>query len=166
MSLGYDTSINTSNGTHKAIRDFSEGDLIWVAETPELTSWVQKPVLFSPGTGTSGNNQLINVGFSNCGAEPQYILVSRTQPFLMHNKTLKQAKKLIPGKDQLVMEDGTLCPIISIEVAVFNKGVHHVTTSRSPAENLNFHLMLANGIVIGDYATILNMRSGNPPGDI
>lgn len=166
MSLGYDTSINASNGTHRLIQDLMLQDLIWVAETPELRSWVPTPVLFSSGTGFGGKNQLIKVSFGDRKADPQYILVSLAQPFLMHNKTLKQAQKLIPGKDQLVMEDGTLCSIISVEVGIFDKGVHHVATSRSPAENLNFHLMLANGVVIGDYATMLNIRSGNPPGDI
>lgn len=160
MSLAYDTSIKTSNGALKAIQDFILSDLIWVAETPELTSWVQKPVLFSSGTGPGGKSQFINVGFGAYGTDLKYILVSLAQPFLMPDKSLKQAQKLVPGKDLLVMEDGTTCPILLVEVGVFNKGAHHVATSLQPAGNLNGHLMLANGVVIGDYATMLNMRSG------
>ncbi len=166
MSLAYDTSINASNGTHRSIQDFMTQDFIWVAETPELISWVQKPVLFSSGTGPGGKNQFIKVGFGDWAADPKYILVSSAQPFLMPDKSLKQAQKLVPGKDLLVMEDGRSCPIFSLEAGIFNKGIHHVATSLQPAQHLNGHLMLANGVVIGDYATMLNMRSGNPPGGV
>ncbi len=166
MSLAYDTSINASNGTHLAIQDFIPNDLMWVAETPELTSWVQKPVLFSSGTGSNGNNKFIKVSFGNRETDPKYILVSSAQPFLMPDKSLKQAQKLVPGKDLLVMGDGTTCSIMSLEVAIFHKGAHHVATSLRPAENLNGHLMLANGIVIGDYAVMLNMRSGGLQNDV
>lgn len=91
---------------------------------------------------------------------PNYILVTGIQPFLLKDRTLKQAKKLIPGSDELVLADGSTTPILSLEVGMFSRGVHHISTSNEAAESLDNHLMIANGIVVGDYSTQLALASG------
>lgn len=92
--------------------------------------------------------------------DSNYLLVTGLQPFLMKNGSLKQAEKLVPGSDELVREDGTTTPIISLEVGMFDKGVHHIATSNQPATSLDGHLMVANGIVVGDYSTQLSLAGG------
>ena len=91
---------------------------------------------------------------------PNFLLVTSTQPFLMKDKTLKQARKLIPGKDVLVLADGNTTPVVSLEVGMFNKGVHSIATSKEAAKSVDDHLMLGNGIVIGDYSAQIGLASG------
>ena len=94
---------------------------------------------------------------------PNYLLVTSSQPFLMKDGTLKQADKLVPGKDVLVCEDGSTTPLISLETGIFQQSIHHIATSLEKATSLDGHLLLANGIVIGDYATQMAMSAPNDP---
>jgi hypothetical protein len=99
--------------------------------------------------------------------DPNYLMVSRVQPLLMRDGTLKQAEKLVPGKDALVCKDGSATPLISIEISLLEKGVHYIATSLEQATSLDGHLLLSNGIVIGDYATLIAMNTpGNPLEDL
>lgn len=91
---------------------------------------------------------------------PNFLLATGIQPFLMKDGTLKQANKLVPGQDMLVMSDGSTTPIVSMEVGLFNKGVHHIATSQEAATSVDDHLMIANGIVVGDYAAQLGLSAG------
>jgi hypothetical protein len=84
--------------------------------------------------------------------DPNYLIVTSDQPFLMKDGTLKQAGKLVPGTDKLLKKDGSSVPIVSMEVGMFEKGVHHISTHPGPAKSLKDNLMLANGIVVGDYS--------------
>ncbi|MBB6503012.1 hypothetical protein [Pedobacter cryoconitis] len=228
--FAFDTPIAVSKDMVKAVQNFEVNDLVWVAADPTLKSWIQKPVLFSSGTGPDGQNKLIKVHFGDqtkgivvtpdsfrssfvskemsekyfsilstnkfidkgglvdlmavkksdadkickllgsqmvvaqkvfniLKTDSNYLLVTGIQPFLMKDKTLKQAQKLVPGKDVLMLADGSTTPIISLELGMFHKGVHHIATSNHPATSLDGHLLLANGIVVGDYATQLSMGS-------
>jgi hypothetical protein len=91
---------------------------------------------------------------------PNFLLVTGIQPFFMKDGTLKQASKLVPGKDTLVMADGSTTPIVSMEVGMFNKGVHHIATSQEAATSVDDHLMIAGGIVVGDYSAQLGLAAG------
>ena len=91
---------------------------------------------------------------------PNFLLVTNIQPFLMKDGTLKQASKIVPGKDVLIMTDGSSTPVVSMEVGMFSKGVHHIATSKEAATSLANHLMIANGIVVGDYSAQLGLAAG------
>ena len=231
--FAYDTPIAVTANTTKAVQEFVINDPVWVAEGADLKTWVQKPVAFSSGTGSHGQNRLIKIhyGTQTTGItvtpytfagqyvtpdqsqtyftilstapnnyigsdglvnlqlainatvdalsrllactmvvaqrildilriDSNYLLVTGNQPFLMNDKTIKQAQKLIPGKDVLVKADGSTTPIISLEVGMFEKGVHHIATSNKPATSLGGHLMLANGIVVGDFSLQLGLSGG------
>lgn len=230
--FAFDTPIAVSKDMVKAVQDFVVNDPVWVAVDASLKNWIQKPVMFSSGTGPNGQNKLIKIHFGDqikgvkvtpqvfesafvskdmaqkyfeilstppnnyigtdglvdlvkirnsdadkickiLGApmvvaqrifnilktDSNYILVTGTQPFLMKDKTLKQAQKLVPGVDVLILADGSSTPIVSLELGMFHKGVHHIATSNMPATSMDGHLMVANGIVVGDYATQLSMQS-------
>lgn len=230
--FAYDTPIAVTDNTFKAIQDFVINDPVLVAEGADLNSWVQKPVLFSSGTGALGSNKLIKIHFGDqtkgvtvtpesfvsqfvdknqslnfynilstdpnnyidvnglvnlqmvknanvfafsrllgtstavaqgiydiLNSDTNYLLVTAIQPFLMKDGTLKQAQKLVPGKDELVLADGSTTPLISLEVGMFKRGVHHIATTTAPAESLEGHLILTNGIVSGDYALQISLES-------
>lgn len=137
---------------YKAIEDFRIGDLVYAADDASLASWSQKIVRFSAGTGNfAAQSTLIKVNYGNEGKE-NYLLVNRPQLFLMPDKKLKAAAKLVPGRDQLVLYDGSTVPVNSLEVGQYKKGLHHIATSSEPAKNMDGHLILAKGVVCGDYA--------------
>lgn len=95
--------------------------------------------------------------------DPNYLLVTGNQPFLMKDGSLKQAGKLVPGKDVLVRANGNATPIISLDAVMYEKGVHHIATSTEKATSLDEHLLLANGVVMGDYAVQISMSDQNSP---
>ncbi len=146
------TPVAIAADKYKAIEEIRLGDNIYVAEDADLKNWSEKEVKFSAGTGDlNASNTMIKVDYGSKGNE-DYLLVSRDQLFLMPDKKLKMASKLVPGKDELVMYDGTTVPVLSLEVGLFKKGLHHVATSDIPTQDLGGHLILAKGVVCGDYA--------------
>lgn len=232
--FAYGTPIAVSQAVVKAVQDFVVNDPVWVATDVSLKKWVQKPVMFSSGTGAHGKNKLIKVHFGDqktgitvrpedfvskfvtpeqadtyfkilstppnnfigadglvnlimirnanadvigkllavpavvseriyhtLDADSSYLLVTAIQPFLMKDGTLKQAQKLVPGKDVLLLQDGSTTPIVSLEVGMFEKGVHHIATSAERATSLDGHLLLANGIVVGDYSLQISLANKN-----
>lgn len=157
-----DTPVAVDRDKYKAIGDFRVGDMVYVADDLSLEKWSQRAVRFSSGTGDMGvRNTLIMINYGRDGKE-DYLFASRDQLFLMPDKRLKRASKLVPGKDELVMYDGAPVPIISMEVGSYEKGVHHIATSAEPAVSVDGHLILAKGIVSGDYALqISNLEAEN-----
>lgn len=214
----------------KAVQDFEINDMVWVAKDAQLSSWEQKKIAFSSGTGENGTNRLIKVHYGDFSEgiilktdsfksaqvtqaqsesfykilsinpndfigkdgmvnllmvrktnpiaisqilgvpeiighevydllkqDSNYLLVTGPQPFLTDKGTMKKAEKLIPGVDKLMKADGTSTPILSLEVGMFKKGVHHIATSNEPATSLDGHLLVANGIVVGDYSIQISM---------
>lgn len=233
---GNGMSIATSDHDARAIQEFNVNDLVWVAKDSSLKIWVQKPVLFSSGTGDQSENKLFSVHFDDhktrrhitaksfvsqavtqqqadayykilstppnefinkngrvnlavirqtnpviisellsvpedvatqifitLSSGSNHLLVPGAQPFLMKDGTLKQAEKLIPGKDVLLHQDGSTSPVISLEAGIYKRGIHHLATSVEKATSLEDHLLLLNGIVIGDYAAQIAMSAQNSP---
>jgi hypothetical protein len=229
-----DTVISISKDDVKTSHDFNINDMVWVAKDAGLKKWIQKPVLFSSGTGANTENRLIKIHFGESSSDvrvtqksfvsesvtpkqsgnyykilstapndyigkggvvnqamlsksnvyvlsellavdsieadriyhilsprSKHLVVTPGQPFLMQDGTLKQADKIVPGKDVLMCEDGSTTPVISVEAGLFKKGVHHIATSAEKATSLDGHLLLANGVVIGDYATQIGMTTKN-----
>lgn len=145
------TPVAFAQDTYKAIVDFQIGDPVYVADDVSLKSWSQRPVKFSAGAGDQGaHNTMLKVTF---GSPPNtdYLLVNRTQLFLTP-EGLIQAAALVPGKHLLLTADGSTKPLISLEVGVFKKGMHHIATSIGPAKSVSGHLILAKGVVCGDWA--------------
>jgi len=91
--------------------------------------------------------------------DSNYVIVTGSQPFLTDAGIMKKAEKLVPGLDKLVKSDGSFTPIISLEVGMYKKGVHHIATSDAPATSVGGHLLVANGIVVGDYSIQISMTS-------
>jgi hypothetical protein len=135
---------------YKSIEDFLVGDLVYVADDATLSSWSQQKVLWSAGAGP-GNNPMLMVAFES-GATTDFLIVNRAQPFLMPDRTVRRAVTLVPGRDELVGADGSPHKVLSLTVGAFANGLHHVATSRTPAKSVDRHLLLAKGIVCGDWA--------------
>ncbi len=162
------TPVASDAGTYKGVEQFAVGDLVYVADDASLSSFSQKQVRFSSGTGPGGHNVMVKVSYGAPGAEDS-LVVTRNQVFLLADKTLKQAVALVPGIDRLLRHDGTTVtavPIHSLQVVVSTLGVHHIATSQAPAQDPAGHLILAKGIVCGDYSLQVGFAAGNRAANI
>ncbi|RFS26710.1 hypothetical protein DVR12_02675 [Chitinophaga silvatica] len=156
-----ETPVAVDLKTYKAIAEFNPGDLVYVADNADLTKWSQKQVLFSNGAG--GNSSaitMIKLTYEVSDGKLDHLFVSRDQLFYMTDKKMKSASRLVPDQDQLVFYDGTTAMVKSLEVGKYKKGLHHIATSLGPATTMDGHLMLAKGIVCGDYALQLGLGGG------
>lgn len=160
--LANDTLVCTSANEVKAIQEFMVGDLVYVAMDPYLETWDQLPVVFSSGTGPESVNDLIQVRFGDPDS-PRKVLASRNQLFMVQGNRLKRASKLVPLEDSLVQPDGSTVTILDLTAGKFEGGVHQISTSGTVATDWAGHLMIANGVVCGDYSLQLtNLEVANP----
>jgi len=155
-----DTPVAYDKDQYKAISEFEINvDMVYVADDVTLKSWSRRPVLFSSGSGDKGaHNLMLKVSYGD-GQNSDYLLVNRSQLFLMYDRTLKPAATLVPGTDSLVDADGKAWQVQSLELGTFDKGLHHIATSVGPARSPNGHLLLAKNIVCGDWALQVSMFS-------
>lgn len=148
--MANDTPVAFDASGYKAVDEFEVGDPIYVADDATLSSWSQQPVRWSAGAG-GGQNVMLMVVYRT-GERTDFLIVNRAQPFLMSDRSLKRAVTLAPGVDSLLAADGSECPVIALKVGRFHKGLHHVSTSTTVAKSVDKHLILAKGIVCGDWS--------------
>ena len=146
-----DTLMAFSADEAKPVNEFLPGDPLWVAFDLNLTTWAAAPVQFSSGTGPESQNTMIRVSFGS-SAEPEEVFVTREQLLMVQGNKLKRASRLVPGHDQLVRAAGSLAPVLDLAAGMYQRGVHQVATSESPTTDPAGHLLIANGIVGGDYS--------------
>jgi hypothetical protein len=146
----------------KAIREFVRGDPVYVADDVDLKHWSTRTVAFSSGTGEGGLNTLLKIEFAAPGGDGA-LYCNHQQLFLMPDGKLKRASRLVPEQDSLVTPDGTPAKVISITPGRYKKGVHHIATTDGPATTVGGHLIVADGVVSGDYALqITNLDQVKP----
>ncbi|HMJ33146.1 MAG TPA: hypothetical protein VK501_04440 [Baekduia sp.] len=148
-----ETHIATTSVTEtRQIGDFVVGDPVWVAMDADLKSWAEVPVAFSAGTGkTAGVNSLIRIRYGSA-EQPESVYANRDQLFMLADHKLKRTVKLVPGVDELVRPDGSTVPVLDMAAGRYRKGVHHISTTTDPGKGVAGHLLVANGLVGGDYA--------------
>ena len=152
------TFISVSKDHAKPIQEFAVGDLVLAADSAALKTWTQKPVKFAMGL-VEGQIRIVRIFFGDENKKTKDLAVTMDQLFLMRDGKLKKASTLIPHSDQLIQADGTTVAIQSMSIETFYQGINDIATSGSPAKSLDGHLLLANGIVIGDYALQLGYRA-------
>ncbi|MBD1386003.1 hypothetical protein IDJ75_11985 [Mucilaginibacter rigui] len=151
MAFAYGTSITTPNGT-TPIEQLTQGNIV-SAWTPDGT--VPKAVIFSDGTpGGFPVNGLFFLEFGEGS-----LIVTRDQPFVLADNTVKKTTQLRPG-DQLLKADGQTVMLQMISTGQWDRGLHGIAID-SPGQSGN-HLIIADGIVCGDY--VMEMMP-SPPDD-
>ncbi len=149
MAFAYDTLITFSDGSQKPIQHFYMNDPVWGADKQKPNAWAEKPVVLILDSHTI--NPLIRIEFQN-GARREFLLVTWDQSFLTPTNTFKKARHLIPGKDVLVTENGSTCPVLSSHELLVDTKIRDIATTKKPGE-YNGQLIIANGIIVGDYMT-------------
>jgi hypothetical protein len=90
------------------------------------------------------------------------VIADPQQLFLMPDRKLKRASKLVCGEDHLLLRDGTPLAVVKIQVEK-DRAAHRVAMTSTPATTVEGHLVLDQGVVIADYALqIANLEQANP----
>jgi hypothetical protein len=154
--------ITVDKAENKKVQDFVVGDMVLAAMDGGLENWEQLPVEFSSGTGPESTSSMIQIRFGD-PAKAESIIATRNQLFYVAGKKLKRASKLVPEQDELVRPDGSTVKVLDLTAGVFKTGVHQISTSTKPTTNLDGHLIVANGVVCGDYSLQLtDLDAENP----
>ena len=156
------TQVASSAEETRTVQEFTGGDPLWVAMDMGLTTWASIPVLFSSGTDAEAQNPMIRVSFGDPAAAEE-IFVTWDQLFMVAGHRLKRAAKLVPAADRLIRADGSLAPVLDMSAGLHQRGVHQVATSESPTTDPSGHLLIANGVVCGDYSLQVTDLEGARP---
>lgn len=153
MVLASDTFIAIPEGD-KPIYMISIGEQVLVASVGSTSgktqiSWSTAEVNFSNGTSSHGHQPMMVYIFLS-GKDTHELICNMDQPFLLADGKYTTAGKLHLNQ-QLVDKDGEPVTIEGISLGSYNGGVHHIATD-IPWHNIpDGHLLLAGGVVAGDY---------------
>lgn len=124
--------------------------------------WTPQKVTFSEGASGSSDGHKIeqpNMVYMvyELPSGPQDLIASTDQPFMLANGTLVTANTLHVG-DELTDADGNPVPIHLISTGSYFGGVHHIGTAAPSDQGANGHLILAEGVVVGDFDLQMNFH--------
>lgn len=135
------------------------GDSVLAASVAQGTgdlglNWTPSRVSFSQGTG-SGGDQPVMVYLTYGAEKNQGLICNMDQPFLLADGKYTTAGRLRPGQ-QLVDRDGQPQEIALVSVGSYHGGVHHIATATPWTGTADGHLLLAGGVVAGDWSMQLH----------
>jgi len=139
-------------GSSKRIEDFYTGDKVLAATLSNgKFLWITQQVRFAMGARIwHSPAAYIHFGNGKC------IITSLDHLFLIQNKKLKRADKLVPGKDYLTDSKGKLLKILFIHIGNHIGGFYTISTSGTPSKNMNNHLINTAGVLSADYSLQLS----------
>lgn len=165
--LAYYTTIATPEG-HKHVEDFNIGDPVLVFSlklgpgTITLTPSEAK-ISFSSGNGHQQKSLMMFINLLDYDNSSKKIVCSPDQLFLLINGKYEKAEKLALGQE-LVNIDGNPVKIVQLNANESQHGVHHIATDAKRSENPNGHLLLSNGVIVGDFT--MQMYFDNFPAEM
>jgi len=151
--LAFGTPVQIGTNAFEAIEKIETGGTVFAAGKD--LNWAEQPVEFSQGT-TGASRQPYTVLLVY---EDRFLAVTSDHVFLMADKTLKRADRLVVG-DELSSPDGEPVPVRSVHVGEYTAGFHHIATRKElPDKNLSGHLLNTNGVVSADYIVQISALS-------
>jgi hypothetical protein len=143
----------------RPIEVIAVGDPVLAASRREgKLSWASTPVTFSQGTLGGFPRQMLYIGYGN---DFRTLIAEFDVLLMLRDGQLARAKRLIPGADALLDENGDPVPIHSISVGNYLGGEHAIATHFDPAgarDNPDGHLLLINGVIVGDFSLQVGWR--------
>jgi len=161
----YGTPIATPQG-ERSIETFVVGDEVSAASVASSGGklsfqWSPAVVRFSNGTGplppAPHYPTMVFVNFD----DGRSLICTNDQLFMLSTGKLKQASRLTLA-DRLVAADGSEVPILSVSLAEYSGGLHHIATSVNFDGDINGHLLNSNNIVTGDYVLQVHAEQLSP----
>lgn len=156
--LANDTLIAIPDGS-KQIYLLAKGEQVLAASVGSTggkiqVNWSTAEVNFSSGTDKAGHQPMM-VYISMTGKDTHELICNMDQPFLLADGKYTKASKLHPGQ-QLVDKDGDPVKVELVSIGSYDGGVHHISTNKPWHKNPDGHLLLAGGVVAGDYTLQLH----------
>lgn len=113
--------------------------------------WSEQEVGFSAGTGNNGKQAaMVYLVYGINGAERE-LVCTMDQPLMLADGKLTTAGKLRPGQ-QLLDKDCKPVIVRLASVGSYEGGVHHIATKVPWTGSVDNHLILAGGVIAGDFA--------------
>ncbi|WP_264537468.1 hypothetical protein [Flavobacterium sp. N1736] len=151
--VAYRTKITTPDGT-KPIERIENGDTV-LAFSSKLESGKIKLTAsnqtVSYSAGVEGQRSLmVYFDLRNFDDSRIDLICSLDQPLLLINGKYARAGKLGKGQE-LVNKEGNPVTINSASMGYYQGGIHAIVTNAPTNKLPDGHLLLANGIIIGDF---------------
>lgn len=86
----------------------------------------------------------------------QQIVTSVDQLLLLSTGQLIRAEKLVPGDHHLMDKDGNPVALVQVSLGVFGEPLYRLASNAPYAGVADGHLLLANGVITGDFILNLN----------
>lgn len=159
--FAYGVEIMDGNESVKTIEKFLVGDTVLVATQDPATqvlTWVERTVEFSNGVEPSAENgKTVVTVYYTLEQESRELVVTPDHVFLVYNEDLQKrkltrAEQLDIFKDRLLDREGQPIPITAKETGGWWHGLHHIATTEDAATDPDYHLLISNGVVTGDWA--------------
>lgn len=111
-------------------------------------AWDAIKVSYSADSGSSSRSTLF---YLDLATESQRLVCTMDQPFLLANGKYTIATKLVPGQHFLVDKEGNKVRINGITVRQYHGSDHAIATMEARENSPDGHLLLAEGVVVGDF---------------
>ncbi|HEX8239723.1 MAG TPA: hypothetical protein VF574_08310 [Allosphingosinicella sp.] len=150
--FAYNTMIAVPDGT-VAIQELKIGNEVRSAKLEGgKPVWGVDNVTFSAGVAGGNHPAMIYI---NHGDDSTDLICNADQVLVLADGTLVRAETLTLH-DQLMGEDGSPVKINLVAVGNFKGGIHHISTGNYWTGSADGHLLLAGGLVVGDFALQMN----------
>lgn len=149
-----DTPVATPDG-QKQIASIVVGEQVLAGSVTDTgVSWSPTRVSFSEGTERGNEPAMV---FLVYGDDNRLLVASPDQVFMLADGSLTTAAVLVPGQE-LRDADGNPVPVKTASLGPYVGGVHHIATETGKkwSGSIDGHLILAGGVVAGDYVLQLH----------
>jgi len=156
--FAYNTMIAVPDGI-VAIQELKVGSEVRSAKLEGgAPVWSVSQVTFSAGVDGGDHPAMVYI---NHGDDSTDLICNADQVFVLADGKLARAATLTL-QDELMGEDGRPVKINLVAVGDYKGGIHHISTGNYWAGSADGHLLLAAGLVVGDFVLQMNYDSLGP----
>lgn len=140
-----------------AIDQLKKGDTIYVPKDTSLRQWTSVTLQFVSITQVSAESPQVSIHLRNDKGKESTLITGARQLLMLPGRKFKEARKLVPGIDELVNKDGKAMQVEKMITGVFGQFTSYIASSAAPANHPDGHLLSLDGIIAGDYALSLGI---------
>ncbi|BAM92467.1 hedgehog/intein hint domain-containing protein [Bradyrhizobium oligotrophicum S58] len=153
--FAYNTMIAVPDGM-VAIQEIKIGNEVRAAKLVNgKPQWDNKAVTFSSGMAGGDSPAMVYIHY---GDNPTDLICNSDQVFVLSTGEMVRAGKLTID-DKLMGEDGAAVPIHMVALGNYKGGIHHISTGNEWKGSADGHLLLAAGVVAGDFTLQMHFDS-------
>jgi hypothetical protein len=154
--FAYNTMVAVPGG-QVAIQEIGVGKKVRSAKLDKggKPVWSEATVTFSAGVKDGEHPFMVYI---NHGDDARDLICNADQIFALSSGQLVPAQHLTLH-DQLMGEDGRPVKINLVAVGNYTGGIHHISTGSYWAGVADGHLLLADGVVVGDFLLQMNYET-------